>query len=210
MNTKSIYIACGGKKMRIENLWLRRKMEKNGIQMQQLAKKIGRSHSTVSNWFSKDLTGMREKIVIKAIRDLIEEKKVIPQEEIMGEAIKKNRKACRMTQKQLASSIGVSVLSIKRWEAGARTPNFKNAKALADLFGIAVSELVEEKKTKPQVKVQDEVRLIDVSKLKNHLLSCKESYYSLARNSTYDDDIQYWTGAYEVISRLVNRIDSIN
>ena len=59
----------------------------------------------------------------------------------IGENIKKYRKAYRMTQEQLAKATGVRVLSIKKWEAGTHIPTVKNAQALADVFGITVSEL---------------------------------------------------------------------
>lgn len=54
-----------------------------------------------------------------------------------GQAIRRHRKAAGMTQQQLADAAGVSIRSIKSWEAGegpTRT-RWEHARRLAEIFG---------------------------------------------------------------------------
>lgn len=58
-----------------------------------------------------------------------------------GERIKKFRKAKGFTQEQLASKIGVSVMTIRRFESGTREPKIKMLESIADVLEIPVSGL---------------------------------------------------------------------
>ena len=59
----------------------------------------------------------------------------------LGEALKKNRIRCQMTQEFVAETIGVSRQSVSKWESGISDPNTSNLIALARLYGISAEEL---------------------------------------------------------------------
>ena len=60
----------------------------------------------------------------------------------LGEALKKNRIRCQMTQEFVAETIGVSRQSVSKWENGISGPNTSNLIALARLYGISAEELL--------------------------------------------------------------------
>lgn len=56
--------------------------------------------------------------------------------------IKTLRKEKKLTQEELASIIGVTKLTILRWENGERVPKADKAQLLADYFGVSVEYLL--------------------------------------------------------------------
>lgn len=54
----------------------------------------------------------------------------------LGDRLKKIRKGLNLTQAQLAEKAGISLMSIRRYESGERTPNFKQLEKLAVAMGI--------------------------------------------------------------------------
>ena len=56
--------------------------------------------------------------------------------------IKTLRKEKKLTQEELASIIGVTKLTILRWENGERVPKADKAQLLADYFGVTVPYLL--------------------------------------------------------------------
>lgn len=48
-----------------------------------------------------------------------------------------------ITQKALASELGVADLTVWRWENRERTPRIKDARRISDHTGISVSEIIE-------------------------------------------------------------------
>ncbi len=61
---------------------------------------------------------------------------------VIGEAIKSNRLAQHMTQKQLAAKIGATHAAISYWENGVNIPNVRDCWKIADVFQISLDELV--------------------------------------------------------------------
>ena len=61
----------------------------------------------------------------------------------LAERICKARKR-KMTQTELAERIGVSDSTVRRWEAGTRTPNAEDIKIMANVLGVPLSELIGE------------------------------------------------------------------
>ena len=59
----------------------------------------------------------------------------------MKESIKTFRRAKRMTQKQLAERLGVSISAVGMWELGERNPPAKKLPALAAALGCTIDEL---------------------------------------------------------------------
>lgn len=56
--------------------------------------------------------------------------------------LKELRKVMGLTQEELADEIGVSKITILRWENGERVPKSDKAQALADFFGVSVGYLL--------------------------------------------------------------------
>ena len=52
------------------------------------------------------------------------------------------------TQKEMASLVGVSAPTFHDWLNGNKMPRMKNVQKLADCFGIALSDLIEDKEPK--------------------------------------------------------------
>lgn len=73
-------------------------------------------------------------------KDVREEKQV--SKVSLGAAIKTNRLRCQMTQEFVAETIGVSRQAVSKWESGASDPSTSNLLALAKLFKIPASDLL--------------------------------------------------------------------
>lgn len=52
------------------------------------------------------------------------------------------RNTRHLTQKQIADSVGISVLAYQRYEYGTREPAFRVLISLADYFGVSIDYLV--------------------------------------------------------------------
>ena len=61
----------------------------------------------------------------------------------IGSNIKQFRRAKKLTQKQVAASLGVSYQAVSKWETNANTPNLALLPALAALFGVSIDLLFE-------------------------------------------------------------------
>ncbi|MGT2906542.1 helix-turn-helix domain-containing protein [Streptococcus dentiloxodontae] len=57
------------------------------------------------------------------------------------------RKQLGLSQEKMAEAIHVSRQAVTKWESGAGTPDLSNLKALSDLFGISIDELLSGEKT---------------------------------------------------------------
>lgn len=56
--------------------------------------------------------------------------------------LKKLRKAKGITQEQLAEQLGVSLMTVRRWEWGNTSPNTSMLRKMADVFGVTPEELI--------------------------------------------------------------------
>lgn len=63
----------------------------------------------------------------------------------VGEKLKQRRQALNITQQQVANELGVSVTTVKNWEAGRHIPKLylPQTKALCDLLNVTLEELVD-------------------------------------------------------------------
>ena len=57
--------------------------------------------------------------------------------------LKKYRKACKMSQADLANKSGIALISIRRYESGSRVPRYDVIKRLADSLNIPVNYLID-------------------------------------------------------------------
>lgn len=60
-------------------------------------------------------------------------------QEIMLSRLREQR---NLSQRQLATELGIAPSSIAMYETGARTPSLKNAKQIASYFGVTVDTIV--------------------------------------------------------------------
>lgn len=61
---------------------------------------------------------------------------------MLGEALKKCRKACGMTQAEVASALRISRTSYTKYETDVHMPNAEQIKQLAELFGVTANQLL--------------------------------------------------------------------
>lgn len=59
-----------------------------------------------------------------------------------AQRLKELRKKAGMSQEGLAEAIGISVMTVRRWEWGERTPRMDEIKNLSSIFGLSESELL--------------------------------------------------------------------
>ena len=52
------------------------------------------------------------------------------------------RKKANLTQPKLAKLAGISVITVKRWEKGVRTPRIEEIQKLCEVLGCSESELL--------------------------------------------------------------------
>lgn len=85
-------------------------------------------------------------LVIRALLKYLRSKDGAPlgtaERKSLGETLKERRGACKLTQEQVASSLGVSRQAVSKWESGAGEPSTANLLALAALYGVSVDELL--------------------------------------------------------------------
>lgn len=96
-------------------------------------------------------------LVIRALKKYIsskgirEEKRYVA--ESLGDALKKHRIDCKMTQEFVAEALGVSRQAVSKWETGTSDPSTTNLLALAKLYGVTVEEILKEIKNKRRSEV---------------------------------------------------------
>ena len=64
----------------------------------------------------------------------------------LGKKVASLRKKNNLTQESLAEKIGVTRQTISKWESNLSSPDIQSCKAMADVFGISLEELLDESK----------------------------------------------------------------
>lgn len=75
--------------------------------------------------------------------------------EEIGTRLRTMRKSRKLTQEDIAKSIGQSASSITMYETGRREPDFETLEALADVFNVPLSSIIFDDKYSA-----DEIRLV--------------------------------------------------
>lgn len=60
------------------------------------------------------------------------------------------RKAKQLSQKELAEKIGVTPLTVLRWENGKSSPNTKYLAPLCEVLGVGLTELFGDRQNEPR------------------------------------------------------------
>ena len=71
---------------------------------------------------------------------------------MLNEVIRTMRKRRGLTQEQLAEYLGISVMTVRRWEWGERTPDAAQIQKISQVLGVSISELMGEEKTDSEKK----------------------------------------------------------
>ena len=64
----------------------------------------------------------------------------------LGERIQKYRKMKGLSQEELGKLLHISRQTISKWESNQSSPDIQSWKAMADIFGISLEELLDESK----------------------------------------------------------------
>lgn len=91
-------------------------------------------------------------LLVFAIQALSKQKKIKSAKQVkeaetvqlLGEALKRRRIRCHMTQESVAEAISASVQAVCQWESGAQNPSVPDLLALAALFQVSPEELLKE------------------------------------------------------------------
>ena len=73
----------------------------------------------------------------------------------LGNLILKYRKQNNLSQEDLAKEIGVTRQTISKWELNETSPDLKQAAKLAELFGVGVNDLINERNKEDDIKSKD-------------------------------------------------------
>ena len=66
-----------------------------------------------------------------------------------------------LTQKELAKKLHVSESTVSMWERGERSIGFEKADEIADLFGVSLNEILEDRKSTPDEYSFEEKSLVN-------------------------------------------------
>lgn len=66
-----------------------------------------------------------------------------------------------LTQKELAKKLRVSESAVSMWERGERSIGFEKADEIADLFGVSLNEILEDRKSAPDEYSFEEKSLVN-------------------------------------------------
>ena len=104
----------------------------------------------------------------------------------IGEKIKALRKEIGLTQTELGAKLGVQKNAVSKWECG-RVDDIPSSKikAMAQLFGVNASYLIDEDAKNEPLKVTGDLNVDEANKFFNYLLSL--GYYV-----RYDDEKIIW------------------
>lgn len=79
---------------------------------------------------------------------------------ILADNLTRLRKKHKLTQVELAHQLGFSDKSISKWEQGDTIPDIETIKKIADLYGISVDSLLEEKPQEDEIDTKERKRII--------------------------------------------------
>lgn len=71
-------------------------------------------------------------------------------------AIKKHRETAKLKQAELAEKIGISTVTLSRYENGEREPRVTELRKMSEIFGCTIDELVGKNPTQPLPNISPE------------------------------------------------------
>lgn len=79
---------------------------------------------------------------------------------ILADNLTKLRKKHKLTQAELAHQLGFSDKSISKWEQGDTIPDIETIKKIADLYGVSVDSLLEDKPQEDEIDTKERKRIM--------------------------------------------------
>lgn len=79
---------------------------------------------------------------------------------ILADNLTKLRKKHMLTQVELAHQLGFSDKSISKWEQGDTIPDIETIKKIADLYGVSVDSLLEDKPQEDEIDTKERKRIM--------------------------------------------------
>lgn len=79
---------------------------------------------------------------------------------ILADNLTKLRKKHKLTQVELAYQLGFSDKSISKWEQGDTIPDIETIKKIADLYGVSVDSLLEDKPKEDEIDTKERKRIM--------------------------------------------------
>lgn len=79
---------------------------------------------------------------------------------ILADNLAKLRKKHKLTQVELAHQLGFSDKSISKWEQGDTIPDIETIKKIADLYGVSVDSLLEDKPQENEIDTKERKRIM--------------------------------------------------
>lgn len=79
---------------------------------------------------------------------------------ILADNLTKLRKKHKLTQVELAHQLGFSDKSISKWEQGDAIPDIETIKKIADLYGVSVDSLLEDKPQEDEIDTKERKRIM--------------------------------------------------
>lgn len=79
---------------------------------------------------------------------------------ILADNLTKLRKKHKLTQVELAHQLGFSDKSISKWEQGDTIPDIETIKKIADLYGVSVDSLLEDKPQENEIDTKERKRIM--------------------------------------------------
>lgn len=79
---------------------------------------------------------------------------------ILADNLTKLRKKHKLTQVELAHQLGFSDKSISKWEQGDTIPDIETIKKIADLYGVSVDSLLEDKPHEDEIDTKERKRIM--------------------------------------------------
>ncbi len=79
---------------------------------------------------------------------------------ILADNLTKLRKKHKLTQVELAHQLGFSDKSISKWEQGDTIPDIETIKKIADLYGVSVDSLLEDKTQEDEIDTKERKRIM--------------------------------------------------
>lgn len=129
-------------------------LEAKNITQKELAERANTTNATISRY----VNGEREPKI--DVASDIARALDVSVDYLLGYPVKNRirelREAAQKQQKDLSADIGVSQPTISEWESGRKEPSTKNAKKLADYFGVTVDYLLGRPEKDPRDMDDDE------------------------------------------------------
>jgi|GEM_PF-3234692 len=118
------------------------------------------------------------------------------------------RKFYNMTQEHIAENINVSVKSIQNWENGKKIPSIDNLVSLANCFGMAIGEILEDEAYRIfEKKITSRKRSIEIigvpNKLEVFFEFCEDRYFDRYELWVWDELAKY-KYMYQSIAKLIS------